>query len=481
MHVRKFQGESIEETIKVIKKELGPEAIILKTETFRGIKSALKNSKIEITAAITEKNLKKKMSVDRVLNDEQKDQAYNADSESLLDMIDGYDRNNANYNKSSSGYGGISLNKNVVKKEEDQGPVVNELVSKSSLDTFLSNDQKMDKSQNKTFNENETTTSRNNEAERNILLEKKKEFEQSIEVKAEILNEIETRLKNTVTSDELKFLIKKTENLENTLSQLNLSKNLSNDDIQGVTSILSRSGVSDEFINKELLLGFMSEKKKSEDVNKNDFVKFCIDRFRKTIKTDKINIKSNTPKAFVYISTPGSGQSSLIRKIIKDQGSGEVVSFLDEKIDSKASVLDEMLSINHTEYSDPAKLFAAVRKCLGSGVSVHIDLRLTEKNTNNIFHLLNLLDSSIQGIRKSLTLSCRFGFKYNSRIVQKCRGITDNFNLTFFDECYDFGAIFNLFYNHADLKLSYISDGEEIPLDLMKAESEILIEKILNI
>ena len=86
MYVRKFQGESIEETIKLIKKELGPEAIILKTETFKGIKSALKKSKVEITAAITEKNLKKKMNVERVLSDDQKERAFTGSSESLTEM-----------------------------------------------------------------------------------------------------------------------------------------------------------------------------------------------------------------------------------------------------------------------------------------------------------------------------------------------------------------------------------------------------------
>ena len=60
MYVRKFQGESIDETIKLIKKELVLEAIILKTETFKGIKSAFKKSRVEITAAITEKSLCKK-------------------------------------------------------------------------------------------------------------------------------------------------------------------------------------------------------------------------------------------------------------------------------------------------------------------------------------------------------------------------------------------------------------------------------------
>ena len=60
MHVRKFQGETIEETLKQIKSELGPDAIILKTTTNRGIKGAFKRSKVEVTAVITEKTYLKK-------------------------------------------------------------------------------------------------------------------------------------------------------------------------------------------------------------------------------------------------------------------------------------------------------------------------------------------------------------------------------------------------------------------------------------
>ena len=60
MHVRKFQGETIEETLKTIKKELGPDAIILKTTTNKGIKGAFKKNRVEVTAAILKKNYLKK-------------------------------------------------------------------------------------------------------------------------------------------------------------------------------------------------------------------------------------------------------------------------------------------------------------------------------------------------------------------------------------------------------------------------------------
>ena len=46
MFVRKFEADTLEEALKSIKKELGPDAIILKTITNKGIKGAFKSKKI---------------------------------------------------------------------------------------------------------------------------------------------------------------------------------------------------------------------------------------------------------------------------------------------------------------------------------------------------------------------------------------------------------------------------------------------------
>ena len=72
MYVRKFEADTIEEALKDIKRELGPDAVILKTITNKGLKGAFKKKKIEITAAISEKNYSRKAQVDTVLNDNQK-------------------------------------------------------------------------------------------------------------------------------------------------------------------------------------------------------------------------------------------------------------------------------------------------------------------------------------------------------------------------------------------------------------------------
>ena len=77
MYVRKFEGDTLEETLQAVKFELGPDAIILKTITNKGIKAAFKKKKFEITAAISEESYIKKAKVDRVLNDDQKRIFYN--------------------------------------------------------------------------------------------------------------------------------------------------------------------------------------------------------------------------------------------------------------------------------------------------------------------------------------------------------------------------------------------------------------------
>ena len=76
MFVKKFEADTIDEALKAVKAELGPDAIILKTITNKGLKGAFKKKRIEITAAVSEKNIEKKAKVDKVLNNDQKKDFY---------------------------------------------------------------------------------------------------------------------------------------------------------------------------------------------------------------------------------------------------------------------------------------------------------------------------------------------------------------------------------------------------------------------
>ena len=87
MYVRKFEADSLEEALKSIKQELGPDAIILKTITNKGLKGAFKKKKIEITAAISEKNYTKKARVDKVLTTGQKESFYSGNSSYISNIL----------------------------------------------------------------------------------------------------------------------------------------------------------------------------------------------------------------------------------------------------------------------------------------------------------------------------------------------------------------------------------------------------------
>lgn len=63
MQVRKFEAATLQEAIELVKRELGPDAIILQTRKHR--KTLGGKSLVEVTAAISEQSLQRKVSVDR--------------------------------------------------------------------------------------------------------------------------------------------------------------------------------------------------------------------------------------------------------------------------------------------------------------------------------------------------------------------------------------------------------------------------------
>src|SRR3989338_9934430 len=95
MFVKKFEADTLDEALKSIKRELGPDAIIMNTVTNSGFKSAFKKNKIEITAAISEKSYVKKAKVDSVLNDQQKEIFYKDSAQSVAKFIDKFNDNKA--------------------------------------------------------------------------------------------------------------------------------------------------------------------------------------------------------------------------------------------------------------------------------------------------------------------------------------------------------------------------------------------------
>ena len=57
MYVRKFEADTIEEALKDIKRELGPEAVILKTITNKGSRTCRNTSHLHYCATVNESRI----------------------------------------------------------------------------------------------------------------------------------------------------------------------------------------------------------------------------------------------------------------------------------------------------------------------------------------------------------------------------------------------------------------------------------------
>lgn len=90
MQVKKFEAPTMQEALKVIKRELGPEAIILSTKHLRSGFGLMSKASVEVTAAIAEKDLKKKLLAEKNLPQEVKEKIWNSKAEKQSEIYNNY-------------------------------------------------------------------------------------------------------------------------------------------------------------------------------------------------------------------------------------------------------------------------------------------------------------------------------------------------------------------------------------------------------
>jgi flagellar biosynthesis protein FlhF len=90
MQVKKFEAPTMQEALKVIKRELGPEAIILSTKHIKGGFGLMSKASVEVTAAIAEKDLKKKQMAEKGLPQNVKEKIWNSKAEKQSEIYNDY-------------------------------------------------------------------------------------------------------------------------------------------------------------------------------------------------------------------------------------------------------------------------------------------------------------------------------------------------------------------------------------------------------
>ena len=486
MFVRKFEADTLEEALKSIKKELGPDAIILKTITNKGIKGAFKSKKIEITAAISEKSYVKKSNVDKVLDDEQHEKFYNNNANYLSNMIDNHNpRKNmlaSDGEVKKGGYGDLGLNKKV---NTTKGGV------NLSLDDFLDseNDKNID-SPKKTAPKIDIPEQMDSPSQRSKNFEAS-EFKEMIDERELAVSEnkinigsyggMEINLENRLDDQN-----KKIENLENIVESMKrVMENISGDDrkcLNQLTSTLKTFDISPVFINKiikKILFELSDEELESEEV----VFDFCLREMTKEIPL-KMPLFSKVdseiePTITVLISETSCGQSSMIKKICSLKKDSVLIEYSKDDLEKSDNFSEKIFLIEKVSTNNIAEIVSVSKKSVEKNKSVFIDFRVSESDDIDIKSFVESLKRVFKYVEIILSVSAIHSENYNKKILNKYKVLSDGISISMMDLCANFGTVFNL--SEFQIPFVFFGTGKVIPDDLESATSERILSGIFQI
>jgi flagellar biosynthesis protein FlhF len=465
MYVKTYESDSLDKALKDIKQDLGPEAIILKTKTNKGLKGVMSKSKIEITAGITEKDYTKKLKVDNVLEDKNmKEEFYNYSSKYISKKYNEFD----DAKSSEGGYGKIGLNKSIKKKNENENDTpaknnTNEIKSNINLDNFLSgkpkeilinnNENLIDNDQN-----NIELMENNTPIERNIKASLDQSYlDDSIKQHEKKLEDLETKIFELMN--------------ENKLNQLNNQKS-----VVFARKFMTSIGLCEKYIQgfiKNILMDLKEEH--------TDNLDYMYEEIIKDINSNiKISDNKNPSNINILISENSCGQQSMAHKIAKENGSQLIVLSEDRTNQNKKEFTESMINKNVIHLTTIQELMIELRKFEKSNQSIIVDCKISSKDTNKTTLFIEGLKRSYKNVEVSLCLSSINSENYNLYITNKYNKLIDNLIFTFLDSCLDWGAIFNVSYIH-NRPISYFGTGEYIPKDIEIATKERLISNLFQL
>lgn len=90
MQVKKYEAPTLQEALDNIKRELGPDAIILQTKTYKSGFGLMSKGSVEVTVAISDKSLHKKKWVDSRLPDQTREQIQKLPADRQAEIYEEY-------------------------------------------------------------------------------------------------------------------------------------------------------------------------------------------------------------------------------------------------------------------------------------------------------------------------------------------------------------------------------------------------------
>jgi flagellar biosynthesis GTPase FlhF len=504
MFVKKFEADTLEEALKAVKFELGPDAIILKTITNNGLKGAFKKKRIEITAAISEKSYEKKAKVDKVLNNDQKEAFYQKPASSIKETITKY--NGQEGQAAGSGYGSMGLNKVVntlAKGTAGLADMTNKTSSmiKNSLDEFLTDGEEagFDDSADdepvvykKTQNRGKYSEPPSQAAPR-VVRPQVQEDQVQISRPAPRAPEATTQAATASMvsreaynelRQEMRTQQHKIELLEQKIMELSQNYQFNQKHLHEAKGVFQlRTTLKTLDVDESHILDLI--KKASYELSKEDLenpdviFEFALKEMAGSINTSIplfARIDNGEPVITVLVSEAASGQSTMGMKIAVLKKDVVVVQYSqDAQNNASTDFAAQVFGIKVEKVQNFSEVVGLCRKASEAGKSVLVDVRLNSKYSDETKKFVETLKRGFQHVEVLCTLSAIHSELYNRKIIARYKDIVDGVIISHVDLCMNFGALFNVHRAHNKLPLKFFGTGAVVPDDIEGATAERLM------
>jgi flagellar biosynthesis GTPase FlhF len=473
MHVRKFEADTIEQALKDIKRELGPDAVILKTITNSGLKGAFKKNKIEITAAISEKNYGRKAQVDSVMNTSEKDEFYGGSASYIANMIDKHDQSKQaprQQVQDKKGYGAAGLNRAVNSTKHVASQVRSGIQSglQSGLDEFL--------------NQNDTP------------IKKEFNFDDEIETARPVQKlqpqnvQMPTQPTRTTSDDMFESQKNKIIELEKRLFELTRNvERIHKKEPIGIYQLRTtlRSLDVNEIYIQQLIKKGLFELTESDVENSDVVFEFALREMMNSVQTAMPLFSSvdeqKTPVITVFLSEVSCGQTAMIQKIAAMKQDAIIIRNSSFSREQKNAFTETIFNLNVVKTTSIAEIVSECRKAQEAGKCVFIDYKCNEVEKNETKKFIDGLKRAFSKVEVLITLSAIQTELYNRKVLGTYRKISDGIVVSHLDTCLNFGALFNIASESNDLPYKFFGTGEIVPDDLEAATAERLLAGIFKL
>jgi flagellar biosynthesis protein FlhF len=492
MYVRKFEADTIEEALKDIKRELGPDAVILKTLTNKGLKGAFKKKKIEITAAISEKNYVRKAHVDRVMDEGQREEFYSGSAGYISNMIDKHEQSRSKFNGEKpqsqnavgNGYGSVGLNRPVATTKTVAGQIKSGL--RDSLDDFLSLGEKEAKGSND-FNFDDEI-----EASRPVPTTPAPRRESSVVATAQTTHQPSSNSRSASVNDEMFERQKnKIDDLEKKLFELSRNfERIHKKEPTGIYQLRTtlRSLEINESYIQQLIKKGLFELTEAEVENADVVFEFALREMMTAVNTAMPLFSSvatstgsqKNPVITVFLSEVSCGQTAMVQKIGAMKQDSVIIRNSQNVQEQKNNFTEKIFGLNIVRASSIAEIVSECRKATEAGKSVFIDYKCAEVESNDTKKFIDGLKRAFSKVEVLITLSAIHTELYNRKVIGTYRRLSDGVVVSHLDACLNFGSLFNITQDTKELPFKFFGTGEVVPDDIEAATAERILAGIFK-